>query len=79
MPQPIAINYPIARGSEGITGYINNGSLGDHSVALANLRNGMMTLNDQGQSNSYLITSLVRSGILETLRMIDAHHVAQDQ
>lgn len=50
---------------------VNKHLMGDATHAMASLRNGMMTVGDQGQFYFDFITEQVRPDIVEILRMID--------
>lgn len=50
---------------------VNHHLLGDHALALARLRNGIITVHDQGQFYFSFITEQVRPDILNVLGMID--------
>lgn len=52
---------------------INNRPMGDRAVSLAALRNGMITVFDQGQFYFNFITERIRPDIVATLEMIDAY------
>ena len=58
---------------------VNRQPLGDKENSLANLRNGIITVRNQGEFYFVLLTEQVRPDILQILEQIDAYQAERDE
>ena len=58
---------------------VNKHLMGDRTLAQARLRNGMITMSDQGQFYYWVIAEQIRPDILDILTMIDDHQEGRNR